>query len=121
VILLITKNKILKTESVTQEVTALKTLNFSFIPSDALQGLANDSVDSKKSSVQAPQSQSIQNSTPTEWSDRLWGALSRLVTISPVEEKTETKPRPQEESRLKVIDQMIILVMDRLIAESATP
>ncbi|MBW8618761.1 MAG: hypothetical protein KGO21_08650 [Hyphomicrobiales bacterium] len=121
VILLSTKNKILKTESVTQEVAALKTLNFSFIPTDALQALANDSVDSKKSSVQAPQSQFTQNPTPTDWSDRLWVALSRLVTISPVEEKTEAKLSPQQDNRSKAVDQMITLVMDRLIAESATP
>ena len=121
VILLSAKNKILKAESITQEVAALNTFNFSFIPSDALQALAHDVVDSRKSSIQTPQSQSTQNSIPTEWSDRLWGALSRLVTISPVEEKSEAKFSPQPDNRSKMIDQMISLVMDRLIAEGAMP
>lgn len=121
VILLSAKNKISKTEAITQEVVALRTLNFSFIASDVLQALALDIVDSKKPSIQTPQSQSTQISTPAEWSDRLWGALSRLVTISPVEEKSEAKLSPQRDNRLKVVDQMITLVMDRLITESAMP
>ncbi|MFM8607877.1 MAG: hypothetical protein ACKOBC_07940 [Hyphomicrobiales bacterium] len=121
VILLSVKNKIFKAESVTQEAAALKTLNFSFIPSDALKALALDIVDSKKPSLQTPQSQSTQNSLPNEWSVRLWGALSRLVTISPVEEKSEAKLSPQQDNRSKVVDQLITLVMDHLIAESATP
>lgn len=121
VILLSVKNKISKTESITQEVAALKTLNISFIPSDALQALAHDVVDSKKPSLQTPQSQSTQNSLPNEWSDRLWGALSRLVTISPVEEKSEAKLSPQQDNRSNVVDQLITLVMDHLIAEGATP
>ncbi|MFM8608578.1 MAG: hypothetical protein ACKOBC_11545, partial [Hyphomicrobiales bacterium] len=121
VILLSVKNKISKTESITQEVAALKTLNISFIPSDALQALAHDVVDSKKPLLQTPQSQSTQNSLPNEWSDRLWGALSRLVTISPVEEKSEAKLSPQQDNRSNVVDQLITLVMDHLIAEGATP
>jgi len=121
VILLSVKNKISKTESIMQEVAALKTLNFSFIPSDALQALALDIIDFKKPSIQTPQSQSTLNSTSAEWSDRLWGALSHLVTISPVEKKSKAKLSPQQDNRSKVVDQLITLVMDQLIAESATP
>ena len=121
VVLLSAKDHVLKNQTITRHGEVLKTLNLSFIMVDDLKSLETQNPKSQEKQVQKTQNQLLQNYASPEWSDRLWSALSRLVTISSVEEQSNLAPTTSQDIRLKIIDQMIDLVLDRIIAEGATP
>lgn len=121
VVLLSAKDHVLKNQTITRHGEVLKTLNLSFIMVDDLKSLETQNPKSQEKQVQKTQNQLSQNYASPEWSDRLWSALSRLVTISSVEEQSNLAPTTSQDIRLKIIDQMIDLVLDRIIAEGATP
>ena len=121
VLLLTAKDHVLNNQSMTRQIGALKTLNLPFIMADDLKSLEAETSELPKELIQKTQNQTSQNSASIEWSDRLWLALSRLVTISSVEERSNIKTSTAQDIRLKTIDRMIDLIMDHLIMESAAP
>ncbi len=107
------RDRILKNEFFDHELETLNSLKIDGLEFSNLQNITSATPEPQKTVMPTSQDQASKN-----WNDRLLSALSRIVTISPVEVTPTNKAETIGNSKLPAINQIIDILTDRIKLES---
>lgn len=111
---LVIKDRILNHQNADREVAALNALKIDGIEIAPIQNTPPKVIEPK----QAPTSL-LPDQSAASWDEKLLSLLSKIVTISPVENSSTPKAEAADDTALKDIDRVIDILSDRIKAESA--